>query len=40
MNIADLITCWSGTGTTTYRGVDEIAKSQQRKDSSEKLSVP
>ena len=38
-NIADIISCWSGTGTTTYGGVDEIARSQQRKDSPEKLSV-
>ena len=36
---ADLITCWSRTGTTTYGGVDEIATSQQRKDSLEKSSV-
>jgi hypothetical protein len=35
----DLITSWSGTGTTTFGGVDEIARSRQRKDSPEKLSV-
>ena len=37
-DIADIISCWSGTGTTTYGGVDVIARSQQRKDSPEKLS--
>ena len=38
-DIADLTTSWSGTGTTTYGGVDAVARIQHRKDSPEKLSV-
>jgi hypothetical protein len=38
-DIADIVSYWSGTGTTTYGGVDETARSQHRKDSPERLSV-
>jgi len=38
-DIADIVSYWSGTGTTTYGGVDETARSQQRKDWPKKLSV-